>query len=72
MYSFWKGRQCLYVGKGKSWTRLKGYEKSVYLRDATTVRVRGVTSPSHLAKAECLMRHLLDPRDNRIRPAKGR
>ena len=62
VYSFWKGRQCLYVGKGKSWTRLKGYEKSVYLRDATTVRVRGVTSPSHLAKAECLMRHLFDPR----------
>jgi hypothetical protein len=25
VYGFWKGRRCLYIGKGGSWRRLKNY-----------------------------------------------
>lgn len=70
IYSFWNRNRCLYVGKGKSWRRLCAYRRSVYLKEATSVRVRGITSPSHLAKAECLSVHLFGPRDNSVRASK--
>ena len=69
IYSFWRGNRCLYVGKGKSWRRLGAYQKSVYLRDASTLRVKMVRSPSYLPKAECLCTHLYEPRDNRAKAA---
>jgi hypothetical protein len=69
IYSFWRGNRCLYVGKGKSWRRLGAYQKSVYLRDASTLRVKMVRSVSYLPKAECLCTHLFDPRDNRVKAA---
>lgn len=70
IYSFWRGKRCLYVGKGNSWRRLGAYRRSIYLVQATTVRVRGITSPSHLAKAECLSVHLFNPRDNSVKASK--
>ena len=39
VYAFWRGRKCLYVGKGGSWKRLRGYAKSIYVRDATCLSV---------------------------------
>jgi hypothetical protein len=72
VYSFWRGNRCLYVGKGGKWTRLKGYEKSVYVKEATVVKVRGITSKSFTGRAECLSKHLYKPRDNKIEPAKGK
>lgn len=69
IYSFWRGNRCLYVGKGKSWRRLGAYQKSIYLRDASTLRVKMVRSLSYLPKAECLCTHLYEPRDNRVKAA---
>ena len=70
VYGFWKGRRCLYIGKGGSWRRLKNYEKSAYLLQATQIKAFCVTTPSQLAKAECLATHLFDPRDKKMNPAK--
>ncbi|MCK6445338.1 MAG: hypothetical protein L6Q99_03015 [Planctomycetes bacterium] len=70
VYAFWRRRRCLYVGKGKSWRRLRSYEKSAYLLSATCVEVFSVRSKSQLGKAECLATHLFDPRDQRVRPAR--
>lgn len=69
VYSFWKGSRCLYVGKGKSWKRLRSYRKSVYLKDADTLEVWQITSRKQLPKAECLAIHLFNPRDAKIRAA---
>ena len=69
VYSFWKGKKCLYVGKGRSWRRLANYKKSVYLRDATRLRVVEIKNKSHLPKAECLLTHLYEPRDRKVKPA---
>jgi hypothetical protein len=70
VYGFWKGRRCLYIGKGGSWRRLKSYEKSAYLLQATRVKVFCITTKSNLSKAECLATHLFDPRDKKMKPAK--
>ena len=70
VYSFWRGKRCLYVGKGKSWRRLNGYQKSIYLKEATNLKIRLVTSKSQLPKAECLEVHLFEPRDNKIKAAR--
>lgn len=72
IYSFWRGKRCLYVGKGTSWHRLKSYRKSVYLKEATNLKVRGIRSRSVLAKAECLATHLFHPRDNAVKAARGK
>lgn len=70
VYSFWRGRKCLYVGKGDTWKRLRNYEKSAYLLQASCIEVFLVKGKSHLGKAECLAVHLFEPRDNRKHPAK--
>jgi hypothetical protein len=72
VYSFWRKRRCLYVGKGGKWTRLRSYNKSFYLKEATVVKVRGITSKSYTGQAECLSKHLYKPRDNVNEPAKGK
>lgn len=69
VYSFWRGDRCLYVGKGKSWRRLGAYDKSIYMREATSLRLKTVRSPSVLPKVECLCTHLFAPRDNRVKAA---
>lgn len=71
VYAFWKGKKCLYVGKGDSWKRLAGYAKgkSAYLLQATCVEVFCVKGKSHLPKAECLATHLFEPQDQKVKPA---
>ncbi|MCI0560881.1 MAG: hypothetical protein MN733_20545 [Nitrososphaera sp.] len=34
VYAFWRGSNCLYVGKGAGPYRLGNYQRSVYIRDA--------------------------------------
>lgn len=70
VYSFWRGKRCLYVGKGETWKRLRAYEKSAYVQPGNSIEVFEITGPRQLGKAECLAKHLYDPRDNRVRPAK--
>lgn len=72
VYCFWKGGKCLYVGKGETWRRLKSYEKSAYLLQATCIKVFLVKSKSQLGKAECLATHLFRPRDEKVKPAKAK
>jgi hypothetical protein len=72
VYVFWQGRQCLYVGKGKSWRRLRNYAKSVYLAKATRLDVFCMRGKSYLGKAECLATHLFAPRDNKKKPARSK
>jgi hypothetical protein len=68
IYGFWKRKQCLYVGKGKSWRRLKDYQKHIYLREATRLNVFCVNGRD-IPMAECLAIHLYRPRDNVNRAA---
>lgn len=70
IYSFWRGKRCLYLGKGRSRSRLKNYSHSIYLKDADLLEVNMVRGGSLLPKAECLAVHLFEPRDNRVKPAK--
>jgi hypothetical protein len=70
IYSFWKGRKCLYVGKGKSHRRLRGYRNSHYLIAADSVRVWQVRSRNKLPGAECLAVHLFNPTKNTNKPAR--
>ena len=70
VYAFWRGRRCLYIGKGLKPTRLAFHRKS-YGREADAVEVFFVRSKSFLPKAECLATHLLDPRDFAMRPARA-
>ncbi len=72
VYAFWRNRKCLYVGKGGSWRRLRGYAKSVYIREASCVEIFQITGKSQLAKAECLATHLYTPRDNKVKAAEVR
>jgi hypothetical protein len=58
------------VGKGERWTRLRGYEKSIYLQHADLLEVYLVRGVSQLPKVECLTKHLYDPRDNKAKPAR--
>src|SRR5690606_2727311 len=68
--AFWRGRRCLYVGKGLRPTRLISHRKS-YGREADSVEVFCVRSRSYLPKAECLATHLFEPRDLAVRPARA-
>ncbi|MCJ7543601.1 MAG: hypothetical protein MUP47_03380 [Phycisphaerae bacterium] len=72
VYAFWRAKKCLYVGKGASWRRLRHYDKSAYLIQATCLEVFCIHGKSHLAKAECLATHLFRPRDQKIKPARQR
>jgi hypothetical protein len=69
IYAFWRGKKCLYVGKGKSYRRLKHYEKSIYLIHADCVEVWEVGGKAQLPRAECLAIHLFSPRDNKQKKA---
>jgi ribosomal protein L33 len=70
IYAFWNGRRCLYVGKGRSYRRLRAYAKSIYLKDADALEVWQVKTKGRLPSAECLAIHLFRPRDNKNKPAK--
>lgn len=70
VYVFWRGRRCLYVGKGNSGSRLRAYQKSAYLREASCIEVFVVRSRSLVGKAECLATHLFGPRDNKVKAAR--
>ena len=72
VYVFWKGKRCLYVGKGETWKRLRSYEKSAYIVQSTCIEVFLVPSKSQLGKAECLATHLFEPRDKKVKPAKAK
>lgn len=69
VYAFWRGRKCLYVGKGKSRRRLRHYDKSVYLWHANALEVWQIKSKNRLPRAECLAIHLFKPRDNKQKKA---
>jgi hypothetical protein len=69
VYAFWRGKKCLYVGKGEKTSRLRGYQKAAYVREATCVEVFMINTKSQLPKAECLATHLFTPRDYKVRPA---
>jgi len=72
VYSFWRGRRCLYVGKGKQASRLAGHQKSAYVTQADSIKVFLIPTKSHLPKAECLATHLFEPRDLKVKPARVR
>ncbi|MGD1211781.1 MAG: hypothetical protein ABR973_10545 [Candidatus Acidiferrales bacterium] len=69
VYAFWRRKKCLYVGKGKSYRRLKHYDKSVYLWHANALEVWQIKTQSRLPRAECLAIHLFKPRDNKQKKA---
>ncbi len=72
VYGFWRGKRCLYVGKGLKWKRLRSYDKSIYLLQADTLEVFEVAGRAALPKVECLCVHLYDPRDNRAKPGRAK
>ena len=70
VYSFWRGRKCLYVGKGKSYRRLHSYKKSIYLSSGSSLEVWQIRTKRALPRAECLAVHLFAPRDNEKKAAR--
>ncbi len=72
IYSFWRGRKCLYVGKSKSSGCLRSYGRDVVLAHATRVKVLGIRGKSRLVQAECLCMHLFQPKENRIGASRRR
>lgn len=70
IYTFWRGKTCLYVGKSAKWSRLMNYSNSLYMRDADAIRVFQIKNRSQLPKAECLLIHLLKPRKNKQKAAR--
>ncbi len=68
IYSFWRKSRCLYVGKGKSWRRLRHYRDHKYLKESTSIKVFEVKQKSTLSKAECLAVHRFDPKYNKKTP----
>jgi hypothetical protein len=70
VYSFWKGKSCLYVGKGKSYRRLRSYKKTIFLRPGHSLEVWQVKTKRALPSAECLAIHLFSPRYNENKPAR--
>ena len=72
IYSFFRGRNLIYVGRGTSFHRLNHYRNHTFLRDADKVKVFTVKGTSQLPKAECLMIHLEEPRLNRARASRAK
>src|SRR5204862_5770407 len=62
VYAFWRGKTCLYVGKGKRTSRLNDHEKS-YGRQADSIEVFFVKTKTQLPKVECLATHRFEPDD---------
>lgn len=72
VYSFWKKKRCLYVGKAeKLKSRLSQYmgAKSAYITTGMTIKVHVIKRIGQLGKAECLAIHLFKPSDNRKKAA---
>jgi len=69
VYAFWRGKKCLYVGKGKSYRRLRAYQKAIYLKEADSLEAWRIVTRSQLPRAECLAIHLYHPRDNKQKKA---
>lgn len=73
VYAFWRGGMCLYVGKGGGgWKRIRSYARSIYIREANWLEVFQIRGESQLPKAECLLTHLYEPRDNKVKAAEVR
>lgn len=70
VYSFWKRKKCLYVGRSGHGTRLGAYRNHRYLKEATRLEVRTVRTPGVLAKQECLAKHFYSPAHNKVKPGK--
>jgi len=69
VYTFWRGKKCLYAGKGNSYRRLWSYRKTIYLKEADLLEVWEVKK-RELPKVECLAVHLFEPRYNEVKPAR--
>lgn len=69
IYTFWRGKTCLYVGKSRSTSRLKSYRRSTILDKATRCCVFSIRAQSFLEQAECLAIHLWNPKQNEYRAA---
>lgn len=67
LYSFWRGKELLYVGRGTSYRRLNHYRDHTLMRDADRILINTIKGRSQLPKAECLMIHLCEPKKNRIK-----
>jgi len=72
IYSFWKGKRCLYVGKAGIPRRLWAYKNSIYLFKADVIEIWPVKSAARLPAAECLAMHLFAPSDNQNKAARVR
>lgn len=70
VYAFWRGSNCLYVGKGAGPYRLGNYQRSVYIRDADLLEVWRIKTRTNIPRAECLAIHLYEPRDNQVKAAR--
>jgi hypothetical protein len=69
VYAFWRGSKCLYVGKGKSYKRLRDYKKSFYVYKATQLEAWQIKNKKSLPSAECLAQHLFLPHYNEYKAA---
>jgi hypothetical protein len=74
LYSFWKGKNCIYVGVGESYRRIGHYKKSKYMdkSEAGSLKISSVAGRSYLHSVECLANHLYWPKDNIAKPRKTR
>lgn len=72
IYAFWRGKRCLYVGKGQKPSRLAGYQRHAFQTKSDRVEVFSIRTKSQLPKAECLATHRFRPRHNRVKPARVR
>jgi ribosomal protein L33 len=70
IYSFWRGKKCLYVGKGSSYRRLAGYKNNTLLSKSDCIEVWPVRSKRRLPAAECLAVHYFRPSENENKPAR--
>lgn len=72
IFSFWKGKKCLYVGQAANFVaRLNHYigAKSKYLNSGNTIKIFVLKRRSQLGQAECLAIHLLNPIENKVKAA---
>ncbi len=75
IYSFFKYRRCLKVGRTtRGIERLRGYGDTWMLRDATTLylMIPNQAPRRNLPKYECIYHHIYSPRKNSMRPSQPR
>lgn len=73
VYAFWSGKKSVYVGRtllGK-W-RPSGWFDRVWFQPVTRIDIHSVPRPSEVPKAECLAKHIFEPRENKNRPSIGK